>query len=298
MVSVGICRVRATIGFGAALFAAACSGSHPALESRAADVVGEAAPLEASVPVAVAPPVPTNPPSSEAPLAVGGTHLLVAAGRILDPDTPALESAMLAAYGRMRADEDDPASVVHVRQTPLAPDLLVYEAKAPSRTAVLFLHGYGGRFALPCWQIAHAVAALGAGTACPSIGVEGDWWTAAGQRGVRAAADALHAAGYERIVLAGLSNGGIGASRLAARMKGTFAAVVLISGADPGAAPPGVPVLVVHGRRDAMSSAAGARAYARKAGATYVEVDAGHFAMLLRAGQVDRAIIDFVASLG
>jgi pimeloyl-ACP methyl ester carboxylesterase len=238
-----------------------------------------------------------DPPSSEAPVALGGTALLVAAGRIRDPDAPGLEVAMRAAYDRMRADEDDPASPVQLRTAPVALDLLVYEPKTPARSAVLFLHGYGGRFALPCWQVARAVATAGFATACPSIGTEGDWWSNAGERLVRTTVEALRAAGYARIVLAGLSNGGIGASRLAARMKGTFAGLVLLSGADPAAAPPGVPVLVVHGHHDAMSSAASAHAYARAAGGKYVDLDAGHFAMLRKADDVDRAVHDFVAAL-
>ena len=245
-------------------------------------------------------------------LAVTGARLLVASGRIHDPDAPFIESAMQAGYARMRADEADPGSAVHDAAPPIAPDLIVYEGARRGETAILFLHGYGGRFALPCWQVASAVAPLGVTTACPSIGAEGDWWTEAGERGVRTSVDALRAAGYRRIVLAGLSNGAIGASRLAARLRshprqaggpkgspmaGTFAGLVLVSGADPGAPPPGVPALVITGRRDAMSSPANARAYARRARATFVEVDAGHFAMLRRADQVERAVHDFVASL-
>lgn len=288
--------VRRTPGLAVAALVAVAGCHRPPAPDRAADAPATAASVEPVVAEAGAS-TPTERPSSEAPVAIGGTQLLVATGRIHDPDAPAVEEAMRAAYARMRADEDDAASPLRVRTPPLAPDLLVYEPTLPGTTAVVFLHGYGGRFALPCWQVAHAVATLGVTTACPSIGTEGDWWTDAGQRVVRATVDALRAAGAQRVILVGLSNGGIGASRLAARMKGTFAGLALVSGADPAAASPGVPVLVVQGRRDAMSSAAGARMYAKRTGGRYVELDAGHFALLLRADDAERAIRDFVASL-
>jgi pimeloyl-ACP methyl ester carboxylesterase len=244
-------------------------------------------------------------PSSEAVVALRGARLLVAAGQIHDPDAPELEGAMRAEYEKMRADEESASPSVRLRASPLAagdvPDLLVYEpagaAPGAPRAAIVFLHGYGGRFALPCWQIASAAASAGATTVCPSIGTDGAWWTPDGGAVVDQTVAALRRAGYARIVLAGLSNGAIGASRLAPRRKGMFAGLIAISGADPAAASPGVPALVVQGRQDAMASAGSSRAYARRAGAKYVDVDAGHFAMLTRDAEVDRAVHDFVASL-
>jgi pimeloyl-ACP methyl ester carboxylesterase len=73
--------------------------------------------------------------------------------------------------------------------------------------------------------------------------------------------------------------------------------VILVSGVDPKAAAPGVPALVIQGRRAAMSGAARARAYATKANARYVELDAGHFALLTKSDEAERAIHDFVAPL-
>lgn len=244
-------------------------------------------------------------PSAEASLALFGTRLLVTRGRIHDRDAGRLEHELGEAYARMRADEDDPASPVRFREAPLpraGPDeLLVYEPSGPDErpktSAVVFLHGYGGRFALPCWQIARAVARHRFTTACPSIGPEGDFWTREGEARVRATVAILREAGYERLVLAGLSNGAIGASRLPPDLLGSFAGVVLISGVDPTRVAPHVPTLVVQGRHDTMVSPDGPRAYAKKARAKYLEVDSGHFALLFRAAEVERAIGELVGSL-
>jgi pimeloyl-ACP methyl ester carboxylesterase len=233
---------------------------------------------------------------------------MVGAGRIHDLDAPRLESELAAAYERMRADEDDAASTVSFRSSPLAAgdpaDALVYEPTEPHprarkepRSAVIFLHGYGGRFALPCWQIARAAARHGFTTVCPSIGQEGDWWSADGEAILRKTVEFLRRSGYERLVLAGLSNGGIGAARLAPKMKGTFAGLVLVSGTDPAASPLNAPTLVVQGRRDTMVSPSSSRSYAAKSRAKYVEVDSGHFAMLFRSAEVEHAIEDFIGKL-
>jgi pimeloyl-ACP methyl ester carboxylesterase len=82
--------------------------------------------------------------------------------------------------------------------------------------------------------------------------------------------------------------------RLPAKMRDAFAAVVLVSGANPEIAPSGLPTLVIHGRRDGMAPAEGARAYARRAGAKLVMLDRGHFAMLLEAERFERALADFL----
>jgi pimeloyl-ACP methyl ester carboxylesterase len=245
--------------------------------------------------------------SVEASIAIYGAHVMVGAGRIHDVDAPRLESELAAAYERMRADEDDAASTVRFRSTPLAAgdtaEAFVYEptehskSREEPRSAVIFLHGYGGRFALPCWQIARAAARHGFTTACPSIGQEGDWWSADGEGILRKTVEFLRRSGHDRLVLAGLSNGGIGAARLAPKMKGTFAGLVLVSGADPAASSPNVPTLVLQGRRDTMVAPSSSRSYAAKVRGKYVEVDSGHFAMLFRSAEVERAIDEFIGNL-
>ena len=241
----------------------------------------------------------------EGDMAVAGTRVLLATGMLHDDQTE-LPSAMTSAYGAMRRDQGDAPSPVMATylglQEPDAFDLVIVEAEraaeatAPSRSALVFLHGFTGNFDLPCWQIARAVAPAGVVTACPSTRWVGDWWSPAGEVTLRRTVEILRARGVDRIVLAGLSNGGFGAAKLARRMNGTFAGLVLISGADPSTPPAGIPTLVIHGRHDTMTSYESARAYAANAGAKLVTLDAGHFAMLVKGEETDRAVREFVTA--
>jgi pimeloyl-ACP methyl ester carboxylesterase len=243
----------------------------------------------------------------EGDMAVAGTRVLLAAGMLHD-DHAKLPSAMTSAYGEMRREQGDaPSPVVATYlglQAPEAFDLVMIEppappeglpeATAPSRSALVFLHGFAGNFDLPCWQMARAVATVGMVTACPSTRWVGDWWSPAGEATLRRTVEILKARGVERIVLVGLSNGGFGAAKLARRMGGTFDGLVLISGADSATPPAGLPTLVIHGRDDTMVSYESARIYAANAGARFVSLDAGHFAMLVKGEETDRAVREFV----
>jgi pimeloyl-ACP methyl ester carboxylesterase len=240
----------------------------------------------------------------ESDVAVSGTRVLVASGMLHD-DAAELSSAMRAGYARMRAEEGDAPSPVLATylgmQSAADFDLLVVEPPRTGgdspRDAVLFLHGFAGNFALPCWQMARAVAPLGVMTACPSTRWIGDWWSADGEATVRRTIATLHARGVSRIVLAGLSNGGYGASRLAPRMRGSFVGLVLISGAAPEPPAAGIPTLLVHGRHDSMAGFEQAASYASRTGAKLVALDAGHFSMLVRSKENDAAIRAFVGSV-
>lgn len=237
----------------------------------------------------------------ESDVAVAGTRVLTASGLLTD-DAPELPSAMRAAYDDMRKGQGDAPSPVLATylglQRPGAFDLVLVDppsgAPVQADAALVFLHGYAGNFDLPCWQMARAVAPLGVVTACPSTRWVGDWWTPEGEATLRRTVDVLRARGAKKIVLAGLSNGGYGASRLAPRLKGAFVGVIVISGAAPDAAPPGVPTLAIHGARDTMAGVEEARAYAARTSGRLVVLDAGHFAMLVRAEENDRAVRDFV----
>ena len=241
----------------------------------------------------------------EGDVVVAGTRVLVASGRLHD-DRDELVSALTTAYGAMRRDDGDaPSPLVATYlglQRSSSFDLLVIdptrhlEVLATPRSAVIFLHGYLGNFNLPCWQIANAVASLGMVTACPSTRWVGDWWSADGEATLRRTMDLLHARGIERIVLAGLSNGSFGAARLAPRLKGELAGLVLLSGADSNVPPAGIPTLVIHGRAHTVMPFAEAVAYANNVNATLLEVNAGHHAMLVRAQEVDQAIRSFAVS--
>ncbi|CAN5375107.1 hypothetical protein BH09MYX1_BH09MYX1_03750 [soil metagenome] len=268
----------------------ACSAHATLVEPRAL----ASAPASASA-------VPASPqgihPSSEESFVLFGLRALAAGDhpRMHDPELGHVEPALTASYAKMRADEDDLATLLRARKEG---DTLVYEPRnaAASTTAIVFLHGYGGAFALPCWQIAHAVASLNVTTLCPSLDVAADWGSDHGDSLVRRTVASAKASGHDHIVLVGLSNGGMGASRLAPKMRGSFSGLVLISGADPTAASPAIPTLVFQGKADGIMSASSARTYAAVAHADYVEVAHGHFASLLAQTELGEALRAFVVT--
>ena len=230
--------------------------------------------------------------------AIWGARIAFASGHFRDPDTPAVVPALIRSYKELAEEEGDVPSPVMPTYLGLesagATDVLSFDTVASKRGALIFLHGFGGSFTLPCWQLARAVAEVGFVTRCPSLGPRGDWWSPRGETIVRDTIRLLHAEGIDHIVLVGLSNGGVGAATLAPRMRGTIHGLVLISGAAP-AGPPGVPVLVLQGARDAMMPASGARSYATAHEGTYVELKGGHFALLLERERATGALTSWLA---
>lgn len=240
----------------------------------------------------------------EQDVVLSAAPLLRPMGLIPSREGDGLTGALRREYARMRLAEGAApspfASTALALDGPESFDVLWHAVPAGrSSVAVLFLHGYGGSFALPCWEVASAAASAGMQTACPSVGQRGDWWTARGERIARQTIAWLRARGATRIVLAGLSNGGIGASRLAPRLRREIDGLVLLSGAAPVAPPRGLPVLVVHGRQDRMTSPAVASRYARGAGrrGTLVLLDGDHFVLVARAAEIQGRLIAWLAAL-
>src|SRR5581483_10332226 len=130
---------------------------------------------------------------------------------------------------------------------------------------------------------------------CPATGWRGDWWTSEGEATLREVVRQQKARGAKTLILSGLSNGGIGASRLIGRFPGTFSKAIFISGVATEAANPYVPTLVIQGASDAQIASGPVRAWAQKNGARYAELDAGHFAMLVRHEAFEAAVRSFLA---
>ena len=105
------------------------------------------------------------------------------------------------------------------QQRPNEFDVVIAEPTSETlpRSGIIFLHGYGGNFTLQCWLIAEAGNRRGMVTLCPSTAPGGRWWNAHATSILEETITYLHQRGVERIYLAGLSNGGIGASQLAQR---------------------------------------------------------------------------------
>ncbi len=213
-----------------------------------------------------------------------------------DPDVEVLPEEMSAGYQRMRAEQGDAPSPVVATYLGLQSrtaydDLEVGDVDAASGV-VIFLHGWAGSFSLPCWEVSRAATRVGMATVCPATRWVGDWWSPEGEAIVRSVVNDLHARGQKHLVLAGLSNGGIGGSLLVTRFPGTFEGFIAISGASPQATSPGIPVLCIQGKRDAQIPAAIVAAYATRSSGKYVEWDAGHFVLLLK----EDLVVDAMAS--
>jgi len=140
------------------------------------------------------------------------------------------------------------------------------------------------------------VIRIGALTICPSTRLLGDWWSPEGQAIVEQTLTYLRQRGVERIYLAVLSSGGMGASRLAHRFEYDLAGLILISGADPDAPLTKLPVLVVQGKDDERILARVVERYVAAVGptSTYLLVEGDHFVLLKEADQVQGAIADWV----
>ncbi|MBN2501250.1 MAG: alpha/beta hydrolase [Anaerolineales bacterium] len=174
-------------------------------------------------------------------------------------------------------------------QSPRRFDLLVLEPDIENPdSALVFLHGFGGNFTLQCWLVGQTAQDLGILTICPATRFDGYWWGEYGKRTLETTLDYLKARGVQHVFLAGLSNGGVGASRLALDVAGEIDGLILISGADPGAEPSGIPALVIHATGDERIPVSTARRYAEQAGelGTYVEYAGDHFLLAKRADEV------------
>jgi pimeloyl-ACP methyl ester carboxylesterase len=214
-----------------------------------------------------------------------------------------LLSSMHDAYVAMRESEGTtPSPVVDTlldRQGPDGFDAVVIEPRERDpQAAVVFLHGYAGNFTLTCWLVAEAARAVDAVTVCPSTDFSGAWGTPDGERIVRAALAYVAQRRIATVYLAGLSNGGIGASLLAARLAPSLAGLILVSGVSPHGSTAGLPTLVIHGERDAQVSARASRDFATRTGATYLGYDGGHFVMMERRLEVRDAIAAWLRRTG
>lgn len=224
---------------------------------------------------------------------------------VSDAEGKDLPRALADAYRAIEREEGRalPSPVVATAlglQRPSAFDVIVARpAGTPARAALVFLHGSGGGFVQPCRQMASIARPLGMTTVCPSTNVAAEWAESPGREFLAATIAKLRRDGIERFVLAGLSNGGIGASLVGPTLaRGELHGLVLVSGVSPSAPPSGVPTLVVHGREDERVEVEDATTYVRRTGAEALVVDdAGHFVFLLRHEAVNARIRAFLEVL-
>ena len=239
----------------------------------------------------------------EQDLALAGARVLTHAWRLPPDERVRLVPAMREAYVAMRRDDVvTPSPVVDTflgRQSPTAFDALIIEPRAepkpvPMKFAVLFLHGYAGSYTLECWLLARAAREIGALTVCPATDFSGHWRGETGERILRASLDYLHGRGIERVFLAGLSNGAMGASALAPHFAKSLEGLILISGAPASGGNAGLPTLVVHGSHDTMTPIEAARTFAERTHASLATFDGGHFVLLTKRVEAREAIVDWL----
>jgi poly(3-hydroxybutyrate) depolymerase len=141
-----------------------------------------------------------------------------------DADFHALGSSMPEAYDELWGRHFD-----HGHYFLYVPPGLDHKAPAP---ALVFLHGSGGNFKAYTWLLSRVADECGMVLISPSNGM-GNWNAPQGVRAVAAALDDAAKSiplDMERVHLAGLSNGGLGVSRLAASDLGKqFRSLIFIS---------------------------------------------------------------------
>jgi pimeloyl-ACP methyl ester carboxylesterase len=241
-------------------------------------------------------------PESDGTVAMGS--LIAALGQLRDPEAARFADILRAAYGRMGTDaalQPTPAIASYLgQQSPAAFDTIVIrppEQRVAPDGALVFLHGYAGNFYVYCWEAAQAAAAANLLTLCPATGPAGTWWDDDGDAILKVTLDYAHDIGMNRVYLAGLSNGGAGASVLAHKHRARLSGLVLISGVRA-ESPPALPVLVVQGAADRMMTAPAARAYAaRGSNVSYRELSGGHLIFLSENEKVRPLIGQFLAAL-
>lgn len=228
-------------------------------------------------------------------------RLIVASGRLPARDARDLVRAMRSGYERMEAAEGalpTPAVATYLGlQSPQRFDTLIVEPEGRALGTVVFLHGFAGSFAVQCWQLAQAATDARLATYCPSIGPSGAWWRGSeGARTVEATIAEVERSRSGPIVLAGLSNGAIGASRLVHRFASRLSGLLLVSGCAPEARPPrGIPILLVNGTWDSMTPIGLQASYARRGGRTEKRrIRGGHMILLDRHAEVRSAIGDWL----
>lgn len=233
--------------------------------------------------------------------ALVGAQVLVWLGAVKAPEFPDFPAVLREAYGAVELTRGSPvqATLFGLQRPARSTTVFVDSTAKDAHVGVVFLHGYGGNFALQCLVVARAVEAF-AVTACPSVGFDGAWWTDDGEATVRGAIAALKKRGAKTIVLSGLSNGGAGASLLAGRLAAELSGLVLLSGVADGAELPAIPTLLIQGNRDGMMRTPAVRAWFgehRHSQFEYLELEGTHFLILERRDEVGRALVRFCRAL-
>ncbi|MDQ3032264.1 MAG: hypothetical protein M3Y87_07600 [Myxococcota bacterium] len=240
---------------------------------------------------------------AERDISLVGVRLLRLRRGFSDRELEGFVPALTRAYDEIDRDAGEVASVPFLstlfgRQSAARFDAFVHEEDGTERWLV-FLHGYGGSFVAQCWAVARIAADVGVSTICPATTIAGRWDLGDGPAIVRRTLEEIRARGAASIVLAGLSNGGIGASNLATALGTEIDGLALLSGLDSRATPPRVPTLVWHGIHDERFRIDRVREWAATLPqGELIEVDGDHFALLEQRDELAEALSGFLAGIG
>ena len=175
-----------------------------------------------------------------------------------------------------------------------ADDFFVVTVEVPQpRGVVVFLHGSGGAFTLPCWQVAQAAQAAGFSTWCPATSGRAAWASDdGGGQILRRTIELARAHSASGIVVGvGLSAGGMGLTALGDDVDIDLDGVIAISGTAKGARPARHSTLLIHGSSDAMAPIEHAVALgAVDVNASLLRLDGNHFVLLQQHTAIAAAI--------
>jgi pimeloyl-ACP methyl ester carboxylesterase len=233
--------------------------------------------------------------------AIVGSRLMVALGHVRAPEFGRLPDVIGVGLDRLEAAPAPAGSPVLTTllglEGPGGSTTTIFEPRVgQASVGVVFLHGYGGNFAVQCAVIARALPE--AVVVCPSTTFDGAWWSQDSRSIIEASRSALEARGVQRFVLAGISNGAAGVTVALPQLPGRFERAVLISGIAPAAAAPPIPTLVVQGSSDGMMRTKTVRAWARAHGVPVRELPGTHFVLLEQEPLVAEALHSFVFGAG
>lgn len=212
-----------------------------------------------------------------------------------------ITAALSTVYSEMRGQGIFPSPIVNTYLDLQQPDhfdaiVIQPESKAQPQFAVIFLHGYMGNVTAQCWEIAQAVARLGAVTVCPSTEWRGEWWQPEGQAILQSTFEHLRSQGIHKFYLGGFSNGAFSIGHLAPQLadEKDLNGLIFIDGFINGASirELGLPVLIIQGVQDERVSVEAARQFAEDVGVlgTYVEINSDHFVIMKEPGLVQSAL--------
>ncbi|UQA55862.1 hypothetical protein [Polyangium aurulentum] len=191
--------------------------------------------------------------------ALAGLGFASSLGLIRGAEERSLDTLLRASYADLRASPRF-AGLPNAALIGAAPGRVRFLAWVPPRKpnapCLVFLHGFGGQLSVYLQEWVDGGLGDEFAIVAPFLDADGAWWSPEGEAVVRGLVERSLPASVDRtrVFLVGLSNGAIGAVRLAARpeMRRLFRGVVLLSGSAEvqGADLTGLDLLVITGAQD------------------------------------------------